>query len=595
MRRGGEFRRALPWRGVSAALILALGCYATAYGAGLADFVPSDVGICVQAREFTTRARTFLAGPIGQRLLAHHVVQEWRAEHSADLKKLHHDLETHFQMPLAELCDGVAGEEILLGIWPDEMPGRGKGPALLLVRARNSDVLKRAMQALVDEQKKAGKLLAPEQVTAAGAKYQLQVIAPEQDESRLYLATIGDVGILSNSSTLAVKVLELHARAAASQSTDALAQLPSYHAALGRLPAENTVALFVNPRSWDASFDAAVQDADDDDTTRAEHGKWLQAWRGTDYLVGGVALSEEVRFEGAWHARADQLPTEALEVADAVSGRAGFMELVPNNALIAVAGRAQWGRLARLVWGELAAGDAIVEPSRAATGAADVIMQLLERLGPDCGAFVVGAPDKAADKLPIELAFGVETRSRLPRELANTATDTVDQSLRGALAMLTVLYNHDHPQAPAELHTERVDGVPLTTLRGIKELGDVQPTYTMTADGLLVGTSQRAVAQVATIAPADSLARSERVTRVLADHWATPSQVLYIDLRGLCELLARHEGFAHHVMKHDEVPEAEAKRGLSELRGLLGLADTIVAACRVEPGDFAATAHLSAE
>ncbi len=158
-----------------------------------------------------------------------------------------------------------------------------------------------------------------------------------------------------------------------------------------------------------------------------------------------------------------------------------------------------------------------------------------------------------------------------------------------------MLYNHDHPQAPAELRTERVDGVPLTTLLGIKELGDVQPTYTMTADGLLVGTSQRAVAQVATIAPADSLARSERVTRVLADHWATPSQVLYIDLRGLCELLARHEGFAHHVMKHDEVPEAEAKRGLSELRGLLGLADTIVAACRVEPGDFAATAHLSAE
>jgi hypothetical protein len=299
--------------------------------------------------------------------------------------------------------------------------------------------------------------------------------------------------------------------------------------------------------------------------------------------------------ETVWHAESAKLPSAARELAEAMSGEAGFFEFVPQNALLAVAGRAQWGRLARLVWGELAAGDGADEDSVGAAAAADVLLQLLEKLGPDCGAFVTAAPSKGPEKLPIELAFGLETRTRLPREFATTATDTVDQTLRSALAMLTVFYNQEHTEARAELKLDRVDGVPLTTLSGVKELGDVLPTYTMTANGLLVGTSPDAVRAAVSIKPKKSLAKSERVTRLLQGPWVSPSQIFYLDVRGLRELTSAHPGFAHHLKKRAVGEGEQFERGLGDLRGLLTLADTVIGAGRVEPGDFSAVLHISAD
>lgn len=594
MRRARD-RRSM-WRAVCLApLVFAVSLVAIVRAAGLADYVPADVGICVQAHDLPARMRAFLDGPLGQRLRAHHVVKEWHARQGGDLQNLRLALEAHFEMPLGELCDGLAGEELLLGIWPDDTPGGGKGPAVLLLRARDPDVLRRAMQALQDEQRKAGKLLEPEKVVVAGNTQLLQVIAPEQDDSRLYLTTAGDLGVLSNTSSLAVSVLERHA-AGVESAAGSLSSLPAYQAALARLDSNCAITLFVNPRTWDAALGASIKaEQADEEVSKDDREKALAAWRGTEYLVAGVALGESVQLSAVWHAQPEALPAEARELADAISGRAGFLEFVPNHALVALAGRAQWGRLARLVWGELAAGNADADQSPAAVAAADAIIQLLERLGPDCGAFVTAAPDKPPSKLPIELGFGLETPSRLPRELAETARDTADQSLRGALALLTVLYNQEHPGAQAGLRTQRVDGVPLTCLVGVKELGDVRPTYTMSVEGLLVGTSPAAVAQATKIAVEASLGRSPRVTRVLSGRWSEPSQVLYVDLRGLRELLAKHDGFKQHLIRHSQSPEADAERGINELVGLLGLADTLVGACKVAPGDLAATLHVATE
>lgn len=578
------------------AVCLALSFAAVARAAELASYMPGDVGICVQGVELPGRFRAMLSGTLGQRILAHHAVRQWHSERDGDLKQLKRDLETHFELPFADFCDGVAGKELLLGVWPDEAPGHGDGPALLLAHARNPDILRRAVEALCAEHQKSDKLLSPEHVAVNGQTFELQVLAPEGDDKRLYLIAVGDLGILSNSKPLAVGVLERRTASNPATNVDSLSTLPAYIAAAARLPKQRTFTLFVNPRSWDKLLDHSVKEnADNDEFSAAARDNLLAAWRSTEYLAAAVALADEVRCEMVWHARADDLPQEARELAAAVSGRAGFLEFVPQHALVALAGRAQWGRLARLVWGELSVGAARSDNSPNAAAAADVLMQLLERLGPDCGAFVTAAPDKLPDKLPIELAFGLETRTRLPRELASTATDTVDQSLRSALAMVTVLYNIEHPEAKAGLRTERVDGVPITTLLGVSELGDVQPTYTMTANGVLVGTSPQAVAQAATVSAEDSLANSPRVKRVLSGDWTDPSQVLYVDLRGLRVLLAGHEGFAQHVVRHDGVPIEEARRGLKELQELLGLADTVVGACHVAPGDFSAVLHVSAE
>jgi hypothetical protein len=590
--------RGCAWSLCLAALVV--GAARVALAEGLAEIVSADVGICIEGRDVPTKLRAFFQGPIGKRLLAHHTVVSWRSQKADDLKQFKSDLESHFQMPFAELCDGVAGREILLGVWPEATPDAGDSPALLLLHARDAKTMERAFQALYDEQQKAGRVRPDVEVTIDGAPRTLRVIAPEKEKELLFLATDGDVGLLCNSQKIAIDALRrIVARGKSSvesASTDSLAALPSYQSAMSQLPTDAVATMFVNARAWDQTLvDAVEKDADEDELSPEDREKLLSSWRATGYLAGGVALGDEIHAEGVWQVDQKQLPVAARELADAVSGHAGFLEFVPNDALIAVSGRAQWGRLARIVWSELALGDRDSDESASAAAAADVLLQLLEKLGPDCGAFVSAAPTKGEDKLPVELAFGLETRSRLPRELASTATDTVDQSLRSALAMVTVFYNQNRDNGKADLRMERVDGVPMTTLTGISELGEVQPTYTMTANGVLVGTSRDAVAAAVAIKPADSLARSERVTRVLVDAWSSPSQVFYLDARGLRALIQSHAGFAHHFSKRSGATPELAKRGLDELAQFLALGDTLVGAARVEPDGVSVLLHASAD
>lgn len=588
-------RATIVWFG-AVALLFARLCSA----AGLAECVPADVGICIQGRELPSKIRAFFAGPIGARALEHHTVVDWRNQRDGDRKRFMSDLEAHFQMPFAALCEGVAGREILLGVWPETEAGASASPALLLVHARDAATLKKAFQAIHDEQERNGRARPAIEAVVLGKTHTLQVIAPDNGKDLLYLATVDDLGLLSNSEPLAVAALE---RLAAQQRSDgktassgALAASASYQAAMSRLPSDAALTIFVNARAWDPTLATSIARPGDDEELSAEDRKKLMAsWRATEYLVAGVSLGDQVRAEGAWRVDYQKLPPAARELADAISGRAGFLDFVPKHALIAVSGRAQWGRLARLVWGELARGDGARSDHPSAAAAADVLMQLLEKLGPDCGAFVSAAPAKGPEKLPLELAFGFETRSRLPKELASTAADTVDQSLRSALAMVTVVYNQDHDNARAELRMERVDGMPMTTLTGIAELGDVQPTYAMTANGVLVGTSRDAVASAATIKAEESLARAERIARVLSGSWSSPSQVFFFDARGFRELFQSHPGFAHHLAKKSgETPE-QAKQGLEELARLLALADTVVGACRVEPDGVSVILHVSVE
>lgn len=567
---------------------------------GLADLVPSNVGICIQGRELPSKLRTFFRGPIGKRILAHHTVVSWRGERDSDLKQFKAELESHFQLPFGELCDGIAGRELLLGVWPEAAPGDEEGPAILLVHARDADTLRRAIEAIYDEQAKSGRVEPSVEVTIDGATHALRVIAPEAGKQRLYLAVDDDLGVLSNAQDLAVEALRRnaarHRSSGSATASDSLADLGAYQAALERLPGESAVTLFVNARAWDATLAASIdQETDDDELSAEDREKLLASWRATQYLAGGLALGDDIRAEGVWQVDAKKLPPAARELADAISGRAGFLEFVPRDALMAVSGRAQWGRMARLVWSELALGERGENDNPNAAAAADVLMQLLEKLGPDCGVFLSAAPDKGPEKLPLELAIGLETRSRLPRELATTATDTVDQSLRSALAMVTVFYNQEHANAKADLRMERVDGVPMTTLTGISELGDVQPTYTMTANGVLVGTSRDAVAEAVTIKAKQSLARSPRITGVLANAWSSPSQVFYLDAKGLRDLVRSHAGFAHHFAKKSGKSLDEAQHGMNELAQLLGLADTLVAACRVEPDGLAVLVHVGTE
>ncbi len=135
----------------------------------------------------------------------------------------------------------------------------------------------------------------------------------------------------------------------------------------------------------------------------------------------------------------------------------------------------------------------------------------------------------------------------------------------------------------------------MTTLTGIVELGDVQPTYAMTASGVLVGTSRDAVASAATIKAEESLGRADRIASVLTGIWSSPSQVFFFDARGIRELLQSHPGFTHHLAKKSgETPE-QATQGLGELARLLALADTVVGACRVEPDGVSVILQVSAE
>jgi hypothetical protein len=531
--------------------------------------VPEDVGFCLVVQDLRDHAQALANSPFAEQFrqspLGLAVVN---AKETAKLQEVKKEFEKALGLDFARLRDDLFGDAIILAYRPGP-PGKSKEEQdLILVRARDAQLLADLVSRLTQMQKDQKELKELEPRDCKGRTYYRHVDV--KGENFYYLR--GPV--------LAVSSKEEMLRQAIERDIEGAVGEPPVARELRLLGADKRLAaLWINPRAFEAEMEQRAADAQG--AQAAVLRTFLTLWKSLD----GIALSADVQqdFQLVLSARArrDQLPTAAKQLFAAAVQRSELWSRFPDDALLAVAGRLDAAALLDLLCNFLTTEDraALLAKLQGSLGAAlggkDVAGEVLPCLGPDWGACVTAPPAGENTWFPqILVAIRVQPGPKEP---------PVDRALLSAVDSLitwvSVGYNLQHnDQLVPRTEVEDKVGVKYLVNDQLFPPG-VRPAYALQG-GYLV------------------LASSPEVIRRFAAARATPAAgaefpLLRMSLKDLRRYVQeRHGPLAQAAADKNQVSREEAERRLNGLLIGLQLFDRLEVTQRTAPGQFTLTLRV---
>lgn len=548
----------------------------------LAALVPGDVGLSIEIHEPATHVRRFLQGGFRQRLADFPPFKKWIAESGPQWSKISGEFQRRLGITAEELLSDLLGREVLFAVWPPSAPGGSDGPALLLFRTSDERLLSTVLERLVAVLRETGKWKETRLVERAGQVDPLHVIEID-GPSNLYVTTLGNLGLLTTSEELVQHVLDLGTEPGAERS---LAALPPYLAGMDRLASDAAVKVFINPRPWDQLLLAEVRSKPDGSSEAQAQLAVVQTWQATEYAVMSLEIGPRLAAEAfmKWNHRA--LPEVVREVADSLAGASPLVDHVPADALVAVAGKLDIGRLLRRFARPEASDhtDGTTQDERAAAGWR-AVRALAAGLGPDFCAYLAPAATPGGDErnLAIDLVAIFDTQPIGGQQTAPLA-QLLDPLLQSLLPLVAAAANAESGQALVEAKVVQEEGLTLTSIVGLGGplASRIEATYTAVESRFWIGTSPLAVRRAARLQPQDMLSGTDSFQRLLGPRLTRPSQVFYINLAGLRQLIELAPGLIDYLATAKGLDRQTAKRSGRELAVLLKLADSLLAAAQVD-------------
>lgn len=563
----------------------------------LAALAPADVGLCIETDRLAEHVARFASGPLFDRLAHFPPLTHWVGQNGAKIGMAQSEFQKRLGASPAEAWAGILGGRTLFAVWPPAGESTD-GPALLLIEVQDRALLKRVLGNFLVLQRDAGKWKSTATLDHAGLQCEVHVFASGEDREQLYVTALDNLAIAANDEGLIRDSLALMASAEGPRG--ALASLPGYVAANQRLSPQAAVRLFINPRPWDAALLADWRRKPPESQDARFQKAVIESWKATDYLVAGLELGTQARLESfaAW--RAADLPPAVREAAECVSGGAVFAERIPRHALAAVAGRIDWGRL---IW-------RFALPQHAASVAADkrgaefvpgisgdwlLPAAIAHGMGPDFGAFLALRPADAAGQheslLPVDFVAGLQTRPLEPGSGRPSLAKLAEPLLHSLLTSATAATNAQTTQPSASLESIDLGGIAMTSVAGLRgpRGRTLAATYAVVGDDFWLASSPAALRRGVECSAADALAASAPFERI-----KSPSHLLYLDLKGIRQLLAASPGVLEFLAASKGLDREAARRSFRELLAIGELADVVSAAARLDETGVAACLSISA-
>ena len=563
--------------------------------ASLAELVPADVGLCLETDRLAQHVASFTSGPLFERLSHFPPLAKWVGQNGGQIGLAKSEFQKRLGVSPAEAWSGILSGRTLFAVWPPAAES-ADGPALLLVEAKDPVLLERLLSNFVAMIREAGKLKTTSTLQHAGRSCKVDVISGENGD-QLYLALIDRVAVAANDESLIRETLALSAGKVGSRG--ALATLHGYVGGKDRLSPETALRLFVNPRPWDAGLWADLKRKPPDSHDARFQKAMIETWQATDYVVAGIELDSDTMVEAfaAW--RTSALPSAVREAAECVSGRVAFAERIPRNALAAVAGRVDWGRL---MWRFAPPSRAVRktgegQPAEVAPGvSAEWLLSasLAHGIGPDFGAYLAPRTDagdaKHESRLPLDFAAILQSRPLEPGGGRLSLAKLAEPVLHSLLTSAAAATNAQSAQPAASLETIELDGVAMTSFAGLSgpRGRPLSATYAVVEDDFWLASSPAALLRGVELPAKHSLANAPPFDRI-----ASPSHLLYIDLQGVRQLLASSPGIVEFLAASKGLDREAARRSVRELLSLGELADSASAVARLDESGIAACVHIA--
>jgi hypothetical protein len=561
----------------AAAISTALQLAASGAEPPLAAAVPSDVGLCLEIRDLGSAVERSRSGPWLPRIASFPPVAAWAGANRPRLVQLARQAAGQFDLEPQDFVQQVFGQEVVIAIWPGEVGRSEPGPGAVLVRAADSELLSRIVGRLVSLERR-GDASRVREAVHAGRQYYVQQRERPQPGVELCLAAVGNVGIITNREALMRQVLELLAGDAPVESS--LAGRSAYQSGIGRLAPQAVVRAFVQPRPWDALLAAGLASTSTGPPQRRQ--LLLDTWQAAEYWVTGVEVSDRIALESYLQLAPERLPAAWQRLIDRHTGNTAFLEHVPSDALIAIAGRADIARWLRTAFAgarrpEVPDLHELRRMVRLLFLGWDPVDRVIAGLGPDWGAYLTANEERSAS---IEWVLGVALQPPTANSPVPSVSEILDGGLRAALTVAAAVYNARQGELVVRVETNQIDGGMIRSIDGFPEWPAQLPRASLCLPELLLaGSSISAVLRSAETPAADSLAAHSRLRHALGPRAAEPSDVVYVNMRGLREwLLAHSDVAAAWIASQKGLSSAAARQEVERLVRLLELADTTVAA-----------------
>jgi hypothetical protein len=413
-----------------------------------------------------------------------------------------------------------------------------------------------------------------------GVEYRLGSRSGKRPPMRL--AVVGTTAVLSDHERVFHRVLALMQKSGTAGGTSSLAGLPAYVTAAKEMPSGAALTLFVNPAAWEPAIKADVAAAPRAEQPHKE--MLLRTWQAVESCWATFELTPRVRLQAAIKYDPQKLPAPVSEFVACFGGASGFLAKVPEGALLAAAARVDADRF--ITW----ANKHGTAEQQAKSAEADVVVSLLRLLGPDLGVYL--KPAEAGDSTQwLQWVGSIAVRPQMPPERESL------QLIQAAVQPLLAAMARSFSESASSRLAGFLTGDGLRTLSDSLRLSRAAITGVTLADGRLwVAGTQRALHEAQAIAGEKSLGRSVRWTSHLGDVARDPSHVLYIDCLAWERLLGRHEAALVAATVRERGVDADAaQRGLTQLRSLLRLADTFVAALKIDGDRIALSLSAAVE
>lgn len=395
----------------------------------------------------------------------------------AALTKFHQDLQRHLEIDWPTVRDEVVGDLAVFAYCPPDAAGNGE-QGLLLVKARQPEVLQRLIDRLNRLQMKSGELKALDEQKHRDTTYYRRV---HQKAAPWWYFAQGSVFALASKEATLKAVIEQPREPAPIRS------------ALRKAGAEQALAvLWLNPRTFDAELKSKGEKSLPPDAQVL--GALLKHWQGLEAIVVTCDVKQDIEIRLSLLGRPGEMPATAKAWFTRRGPASELWQRFPDSSVLTLAGRTDFRALADGLL-ELAPETVrklAVEGANSVVGAAlqlDLFRDVLPNLGPDWGICLL--PADAGKEFPqVLVALAVKPGDKKPG---------VDQSIYsaaqffGGLALLD--YNRKLPLSEhIRMLTLHKDGVEIKYLAQDRLFpAGLQPAMALKEGYLLLGTSPTAI------------------------------------------------------------------------------------------------------
>jgi hypothetical protein len=532
----------------------------------LLRFVPDDVGFCVVLQDLRGHTADVVQSPFAELVRRSPLGAMLNA--SVELKqldKVDKDLKALLGVGWAELRDDVLGDAVVFAYRPGP-PGKPEQEVgLVLVRARTAEALAGLVDNLNKAQRKDGTVKELTDVEYQGVTYRRRV---EAKQTTFYYLN-GPVLLFTGQEDMLRQALDRNRKAAAGEESPLARRLRAVGADKAAL------ALWLNPRAFDAALEEKASHAADPEAALLKH--FREYWKAVDGVGMYADLDKDLRLSWVEQFRPDDLPAPARRVLAAASRPSDLWRAFPDDALIAWAGRSDWAAMFEMVNGfQPKDKDAAGKSSPGdALGKEFFTEALLPKIGPDWG-FCVTAPEPGTkDPLP---------RGFFALRVAGGDDAPVDKAILSAahtaVLFAVVAYNHQHPDAVLRLMTLTKNKAEIYYLVGERVFPPgVQPAYGLRDGWLLVASSPDLVGRFA-LGPSPKTPPED----------GAPFPVLRVSFKACRAFLQdRRDPLASLLAEKNQIGKEEAGKTIDDLVGVLQLVDRLEVTQSYKPGQVVVT------